>query len=52
MAIKEKVCECGRVVKGLSEGVLDVNLETHKRGSKHKELMRLKEHWIKQGGKE
>ena len=47
----EKECECGRVVKGMNKSILIINMETHKRGKQHKELMILKEHWISQSQK-
>ncbi|MBA7629222.1 hypothetical protein ES703_36720 [subsurface metagenome] len=45
MAVAETICECGKVVKGMTKEILKVNLKTHKRGNKHKELMKIKERW-------
>ncbi len=48
MANVEIKCECGRMIKGMNESILKMNLETHKRGNKHKELMAYKENWLKE----
>jgi len=45
MATAETICECGRVVKGMTKEILKVNLKTHKKGNKHKEMMKIKERW-------
>jgi len=39
MEVKQVLCECGIIVKGLSKEVLRMNLLTHKKGRKHKEQM-------------
>ena len=39
---KEKVCECGWIIKGMNESILDLNIETHLKGKKHREAMLIK----------
>jgi len=41
MTIKT-ICECGMLVKGTSQKHLAANMEKHKRGKRHKELLKLK----------
>jgi len=36
-------CECGMVIRGLSENQLASNLRVHKKGNKHKKQMEGKE---------
>ncbi len=40
---EKRVCDCGMLVKGISEKHLEVNIRNHKKSKKHKELMKIKE---------
>ncbi len=36
------ICECGMLVKSISKKQLESNMVSHKKGNKHKELMKTK----------
>jgi len=44
--VVEETCECGRIVKAMNLNILKINMETHRRGKQHKELMKYKEKWL------
>jgi len=44
---QREICECGLLIKGISEKHLKFQMQTHKRGKKHKELMKFKEEFKK-----
>jgi hypothetical protein len=47
--VYEVECNCGMMVKGFSEHHAKQNMIIHKKASrKHKELLALKEKWLKQ----
>jgi len=41
--VVEKVCECGIIVKGMNPNILKLNMDTHRRGRKHKVAMEIRE---------
>ena len=49
--VVEEICECGRSVKAMNPSILKINMETHRRGKQHKELMAYKEKWLAESKK-
>jgi len=39
---EKEICECGLLIRGISKKHLKFQMQTHKRGKKHKELMQFK----------
>ena len=40
---ESKICDCGMLIKGISPKQLETNLKSHKRGNKHKDIIKFKE---------
>jgi hypothetical protein len=40
--MEKEICECGMLIRGSSKKHLASNLKSHKRGNKHKDIMKIR----------